>query len=75
MFIRFDSMAKDYRIQPGIQHYIGLVEVLRKSGHLNEAVEFIEKLPFEPTMEVWECLMNLARSQGGVELEEWVEEI
>nr|UPT48419.1 pentatricopeptide repeat protein AaPPR56 [Agave angustifolia] len=74
-FIHFVSMGKDYGIQPGIQHYIGLIEVLGKSGHLSEAVEFIEKLPFEPTVEVWECLMNLARSQGDVELEDWAEEI
>lgn len=74
-FIHFNSMNEEYGIQQGTEHYIGLIEVLGKSGHLNEAVEFIEKLPFEPTMEVWECLMKLARAQGDLELEDWAEEL
>ncbi|ONK70006.1 uncharacterized protein A4U43_C05F29230 [Asparagus officinalis] len=73
--IHLDSMSKEYGITPGVEHYIGMIEVLGKSGHLNEAVEYIDKLPFEPPADVWECLMNLARSHGIVELEDWAEEI
>ncbi|XP_064959548.1 pentatricopeptide repeat-containing protein At2g15690, mitochondrial-like [Musa acuminata AAA Group] len=69
-FIHFDTMYKDYGITPQIEHYIGMIEVLGKSGHLNEAAEFIEKLPFEPPAAVWEVLMNLARAQGDIDLED-----
>ncbi|URD95490.1 PPR repeat [Musa troglodytarum] len=69
-FIHFDAMHKEHGIPPQVEHYIGLIEVLGKSGHLNEAMEFIEKLPFEPPVAVWEAMMNLARSQGDVDLED-----
>ncbi|GJW96311.1 pentatricopeptide repeat-containing protein [Tanacetum coccineum] len=32
--------------------------------HLNEAMEFIEDIPFKPADDVWECLMNYARIHG-----------
>ncbi|XP_074587345.1 pentatricopeptide repeat-containing protein At2g15690, mitochondrial-like [Curcuma longa] len=69
-FIHFESMTKEYGIPPQIEHYIGLIEVLGKSGHLNEALDFIEKLPFELPVAVWEVMMNLARAQGDIDLED-----
>ncbi|MQL84507.1 hypothetical protein Taro_017010 [Colocasia esculenta] len=74
-FIHFDSMHKEYGIEPGVEHYVGLIELLGKSGQLNEAVEFAERLPFKPTAEVWESLMNLARIQGDIDLEDRMEEL
>ncbi|XP_020105339.1 pentatricopeptide repeat-containing protein At2g15690-like [Ananas comosus] len=74
-FIHFNSMYKDYGIAPGLEHYIAMIEVLGKSGHLIEAVEFIEKLPFDPPAAVWETLMNLARAQGDVDLEDRAQEL
>lgn len=74
-FIHFNSMEKEYGITPKIEHYIGMLEVLGNLGHLNEAVEFIESLPFEPTSEIWESLMNLARIQGDIDLEDRAEEL
>ncbi|WOL16913.1 hypothetical protein Cni_G25701 [Canna indica] len=69
-FIHFDSMSKEYGMQPQIEHYVGMIEVLGKSGHLYEVVEFVEKLPFEPPVAVWEAVMNLARAQGDIDLED-----
>ncbi|KAJ4768398.1 Pentatricopeptide repeat-containing protein [Rhynchospora pubera] len=74
-FIHFESMSKDYGVTPGIEHYVGIVELLGKSGHLNEAVEYIENLPFEPTIEIWEALRNMAHSQGDIDMEDWVDDI
>lgn len=74
-YIHFNSIDKEYGIPVLTEHYIAMIEVLGKSGHLNEAVEFIEKLPFEPSIEIWECLLNLARLQGDVEIEDRAEEI
>ncbi|KAL5202342.1 hypothetical protein ABZP36_013294 [Zizania latifolia] len=74
-FLYFDSMSRDHGIEPGVEHYVGIIEVLGKSGHLNEAVEFIEKLPFEPTAMVWESLLNLARMNGDIDLEDRAEEL
>lgn len=74
-FIHFESMQNDYGIKPGIEHYLGLIDVLCQPGHLAEAVEYVEKLPFEPTLEVWEALKNYARIHGDLDLEDHVEEL
>nr|GMD41416.1 pentatricopeptide repeat-containing protein At2g15690 [Ipomoea batatas] len=74
-FIHFESMKTDYGIAPQIEHYLGLLGVLAKCGHLSEAEEFIEKLPFEPTVAVWEALMNFARIHGDIDLEDRAEQL
>ncbi|XP_031473918.1 pentatricopeptide repeat-containing protein At2g15690, mitochondrial-like [Nymphaea colorata] len=73
-FIHFESMTKDYGIVPGDEHYVGLVGVLGSSGHLNEAEEFIARMPVEPSSNVWEALMHFARMQGDTEREDRIEE-
>ncbi|XP_043718507.1 pentatricopeptide repeat-containing protein At2g15690, mitochondrial-like isoform X2 [Telopea speciosissima] len=74
-FIHFESMKNEYGISPGMEHYLGLINVLGKSGHVIEAEEYIEKLPMEPTAAVWEALMNCARIHGDVDIEDRAEEL
>lgn len=74
-FIHFDSMMKEYGLQPGIEHYLGMIDVLGKSGHIREAEEFIERMPFEPTSAIWLSLMNFARIHGDIDLEDRTEEL
>ncbi|KAG2645673.1 hypothetical protein PVAP13_2KG413910 [Panicum virgatum] len=74
-FLYFDAMSRDQGIEPGVEHYVGIIEVLGKSGHLNEAMEYIEKLPFEPNAMVWESVLNLARMNGDIDLEDRAEEL
>ncbi|XP_030486660.2 pentatricopeptide repeat-containing protein At2g15690, mitochondrial-like [Cannabis sativa] len=74
-FVYFEEMKNEYGTMPEIEHYMGVIDILGKSGHLNEAEEFIEKMPFEPTFEVWEAIRNFARIHGDLELEDHVEEL
>lgn len=71
----FNSMSKVYGIDPGIEHYLAMIDVLGKSGHVNEAEEFIERMPIEPTPEIWGALMNFAHIHGDIELEDRAEEL
>ncbi|GAB2269178.1 hypothetical protein Dimus_004108 [Dionaea muscipula] len=64
----FDFMSKVYGIVPTMDHYVGIVGMLGTCGYLDEALDFIEKMPMEPSFEVWETLMNLCRIQGNMEL-------
>lgn len=74
-FIYFESMKTDCGISPGIEHYVALIGVLGKSGHLDEAKAYIESLPFEPAAVFWEALINCARIHGDIELEDHAEEL
>ncbi|XP_022988717.1 pentatricopeptide repeat-containing protein At2g15690, mitochondrial-like isoform X1 [Cucurbita maxima] len=74
-FMYFESMKNDYQINPDLDHYLGLLGVLGEPGHMNEAFEYVEKLPMEPTVEVWETLKNYARIHGDVDLEDCAEEL
>ncbi|KAK1578293.1 hypothetical protein Q3G72_029153 [Acer saccharum] len=66
--LHFESMNKDYGIVPSMEHYVSIVDMLGSTGHLVEALEFIEKMPVEPSIDVWEKMMNLCRIHGDLEL-------
>ncbi|KAL3614202.1 hypothetical protein CASFOL_042276 [Castilleja foliolosa] len=74
-FLHFESMKTDYGLSPGLEHYLGLLGVLGKTGHLAEAEAYIETLPFDPTPDIWEALMNYARMHGDIDLEDKAEEL
>ncbi|KAL3532596.1 hypothetical protein ACH5RR_006117 [Cinchona calisaya] len=74
-FLYFEMMESEYGILPGIQHYLGVIDVLGQAGHLVEALEFIEDMPIEPTIEVWKVIGNFARIHGDIELEDHAEEL
>ncbi|CAL9234042.1 unnamed protein product [Arabidopsis halleri] len=66
--LHFESMSRDYGIAPSIEDYISLVEMYALPGFLDEALEFVERMPMEPNVDVWETLMNLSRVHGNLEL-------
>ena len=66
--LHFESMSRDYDIVPTMAHYVSLVDMIGSIGHFDEALEFIEKMPMEPSVEVWETLMNCCRVHGNTEL-------
>ncbi|TKY59998.1 Pentatricopeptide repeat-containing protein [Spatholobus suberectus] len=66
--LHFESMSKDYGIVPSMAHFVHVVDMIGSIGHLDEAFEFIEKMPMEPSADIWETLMNLCRVHGNTEL-------
>lgn len=66
--LHFESMSKDYGIVPSMAHYVSVVDMFGSIGHLDEALQFVENMPVEPSTDVWETLMNLCRIHGNIEL-------
>lgn len=66
--LHFESMSKIYGISPSMAHYASIVHMFGSAGYLEGALEFIEKMPIEPSVDVWESLMNISRVQGNFEL-------
>ncbi|GFP81927.1 pentatricopeptide repeat-containing protein at4g32450 mitochondrial [Phtheirospermum japonicum] len=66
--LHFESMMKDYEIVPTMDHYVSIVDMFGSAGCLDEALEYIENMQIEPSVEIWETLLKLCRIQGNTEL-------
>eukprot|EP01018_Ginkgo_biloba_P026101 Gb_02613 [translate_table: standard] len=64
----FDTMNRNFSITPREEHYACMVDLLGRSGRLGEAEEFINKMPFEPTVVVWKALLGACRIHVNMEL-------
>lgn len=71
----FEMMKNEYGILPTMEHYLGIVNVLGNAGHLSEAMEFVEAMSIEPTIEIWESILNSAQIHGDLELEDRLQEL
>jgi len=66
----FDSMQEDYNIVPTIEHYCCMVDLLGKSGFLDEASHFIETMPIKPDASIWGALLASCRIHKNIKLAE-----
>ncbi|XP_074569148.1 putative pentatricopeptide repeat-containing protein At5g52630 [Curcuma longa] len=64
----FHSMSKEHGLQPDADHYACMVDVLGRSGHLEEAYELIQNMPMQPTVGAWGALLASCRVYKNVEL-------
>ncbi|XP_038888390.1 pentatricopeptide repeat-containing protein At1g06143 [Benincasa hispida] len=65
---RFLSMTRDYGIRPEIGHYGCMVDMLSKAGFLDEALELIKSMEFEPNSIIWGALLNGCKLHGNSEI-------
>eukprot|EP01018_Ginkgo_biloba_P000439 Gb_36918 [translate_table: standard] len=70
----FNCMSQYYHITPAMEHYGCMVDLLGRAGHLDEARDFIYKMPIKPDATVWGCLLGACRIHKNIELGEYVAE-
>lgn len=66
----FKSMKFSYGIEPGPDHYACMVDLLSRSGLLDEACHLISSMPFEPHSGVWGSLLGASKTYLRVDLAE-----
>ncbi|PQQ14466.1 pentatricopeptide repeat-containing protein [Prunus yedoensis var. nudiflora] len=66
----FNSMKLDYGIDPGIEHYGCMIDLLGRKGNLDQAKIFIEEMPLVPTARIWGSLLTASRNNRNIELAE-----
>jgi len=57
----FDSMAQHFNITPSMKHYACMVDVLARAGNLEQALEFIYKMPMQADVSVWGAFLHGCR--------------
>eukprot|EP01018_Ginkgo_biloba_P030846 Gb_06900 [translate_table: standard] len=68
----FDCMSRDYCITPMVEHYACMVDLLGRAGRLDEAHDFIKRMPVKPNACVWGALLGACRIHHDIELGERV---
>lgn len=68
----YKSMINDYGMQPEMEHYSCMVDLLGRAGHIDEACDFIRKMPVEPDIDIWGSLLGACRVHNKVKLAEVV---
>ncbi|KAL9165192.1 hypothetical protein ABFS82_06G154800 [Erythranthe guttata] len=68
--IYFDMMKKEHNLSPNVFHYSCMVDILGRTGQINEAKDLIDKMPFEATASIWGSLLASCRVYRNVELAE-----
>ncbi|XWS45279.1 hypothetical protein CRYUN_Cryun15aG0123000 [Craigia yunnanensis] len=65
----FNSMVED-GVSPRTEHYACMVDLLGRTGHLHEAYDIVNRLPFKPSVGMLESLLGACKIYGNVELGE-----
>ncbi|ANM64870.1 Pentatricopeptide repeat (PPR) superfamily protein [Arabidopsis thaliana] len=69
----FDGMvAGEYGTKPGTEHYGCIVDMLGRAGRIDEAFEFIKRMPSKPTAGVLGSLLGACRVHLSVDIGESV---
>lgn len=71
----FHAMTLNYGIKPRMEHYLCLIDILGRGGFLDEAREYIRRMPFEPDVRVWGALLGACRIHKNIELGEQVSQM
>ncbi|XP_009603001.1 pentatricopeptide repeat-containing protein At1g19720 [Nicotiana tomentosiformis] len=64
----FSSMSEEYRIVPGLEHCVAMVNLYGRSDKLEEAIEFIDNMTMERDISVWGALLTASRMHGNLTL-------
>ncbi|KAK9131210.1 hypothetical protein Sjap_011697 [Stephania japonica] len=66
----FDQIVNVFSIQPLMEHYACMVDLLGRAGMLQKACDIIKNMPMEPNVCVWGALLNSCRMYKNTDLAE-----
>uniref|UniRef100_A0A2N9F6L8 DYW domain-containing protein n=1 Tax=Fagus sylvatica TaxID=28930 RepID=A0A2N9F6L8_FAGSY len=71
----FSHMVKVVGLEPRIEHYGCMVDLLGRAGHLEEAEELILNMPIKPDDVIWKALLGACKMRGNIEMGKRVAEV
>ncbi|CAM0877393.1 unnamed protein product [Alopecurus aequalis] len=66
----FDSMKREYGIEPKIEHYGCMVDMFGRVGMVEQGLEFVRAMPLKPNPIIWRSLVAACRAHGRLDLGE-----
>ncbi|XP_026390505.1 pentatricopeptide repeat-containing protein At4g37170-like [Papaver somniferum] len=64
----FNSISEKHGLSHIVDHYACLVDLLGRSGCLDEAEEIVDKMPMKPSKYIWASLLGNCRNYGNLRL-------
>lgn len=64
----FEAMRTECGISATVDHFICMMDLLGRAGHLSEALEMAKALPFPPNQVVWHTLLGACRKWKNVDI-------
>ncbi|KAL6639485.1 hypothetical protein ACP70R_023215 [Stipagrostis hirtigluma subsp. patula] len=66
----YNTMKREFGIEPGVEHYGCMVDLLGRAGCLDEAYSLIKEMKVKPDAAMWGALLSACRIHKNVELAE-----
>ncbi|KHN13884.1 Pentatricopeptide repeat-containing protein [Glycine soja] len=66
----FQSMTEKHNLEPSMEHYACMVDLLGCAGLFDEVLCLIDKMPTEPDAQVWGALLGACKMHSNVKLGE-----
>ncbi|KAL1532478.1 pentatricopeptide repeat-containing protein [Salvia divinorum] len=63
----FQLMESGYNVKPGVEHYGCMVDLLGRTGYVDQALEFIRGMRMKPESAIWGSLLSSCRSHRDLE--------
>ncbi|CAK9177506.1 unnamed protein product [Ilex paraguariensis] len=66
----FNLMKMHFSVEPQLEHYGAMVDLLGRAGLLEEAYAMIKEIPMEPDVVIWRAFLNACRIHKNSKLAE-----
>jgi pentatricopeptide repeat protein len=66
----FDAMKQSFNIEPGIEHFGCMVDLLARSGRLSDAVGLARTMPMKPSRSIWGSILSASSACQNTEVAE-----
>ncbi|MCL7047575.1 hypothetical protein MKW94_025550 [Papaver nudicaule] len=66
----FHSMHEAYFVEPRVEHFACVVDLLGRAGRLVEAKQIINQMPMKPGPSIWGALLSACRTYSNLEIGE-----
>ncbi|XP_031281451.1 pentatricopeptide repeat-containing protein At4g19191, mitochondrial isoform X2 [Pistacia vera] len=68
----FNMMTEVYNINPGLDHYSCMADILGRRGKLKKALDFVQSMPIKPDAGIWGALLSACKIHHNIEIGEYV---